>query len=251
MKRIIALLAACLLMMTGPALAQIDWPEPLGGSLSALRSYVDTVNTALAAQNAGQIDMAYELFDTFASLGMDGAVLPDDFALSYTAPVEMFIEMSGGSLYTLTLRVSDVSRFAPIAAACLYASCPDAATLEEARAVTDSYAAPAIADAQALLYDADAPTHSYEEEINTLQSSQPRAYFAYYPNQYGDETLWLQMTLIFPRPGSAQSAFVLGATPAPPPSAEEEYEGYFAQDNYSHLETFASPTPEPDSAAME
>lgn len=250
MKRIIALLAACFLMMTGTALAQIEWPEPLTGGPSALKNYVDTVNAALAAQNAGQIDMAYELYDTFASLGMDGVALPDDFSLSFTMPVEMFFEMSGGSLYTLTLRVSDVNRFSPIAAACLYAACPDVITLSDAKAVTDSYAAPAIADAQALRYDEDAPTHSYEEEINTLQSAQPRAYFAYYPDQYGDDVTWLQMTLIFPRPGSAQAAFVLGATPAPP-AAEEEYEGYYAEDNYSHLELFASPTPEPDSAAME
>jgi hypothetical protein len=30
-----------------------------------------------------------------------------------------------------------------------------------------------------------------------------------------------------------------------------EYEGFFAQDNFNHLEIFTTPTPEPDSAAME
>ena len=94
-------------------------------------------------------------------------------------------------------------------------------------------------------------THAFEEEVNDLQGSQPRAYFAYYPNQYGDGKSWLQMTLIFARPGSAGGALsVAGSTP-PPDKGDVEYEGYFSQDNYTHLETFATPTPEPDSAAME
>jgi hypothetical protein len=93
-------------------------------------------------------------------------------------------------------------------------------------------------------------THSFEENVVALQGSQPRAYFAYYPNQYGDGKSWLQMTLIFARPGSNEAGLALAdATPAP--NTDEEYEGYFSQDNYTHLEVFASPTPEPDSAAME
>ena len=93
-------------------------------------------------------------------------------------------------------------------------------------------------------------THSFEEEVIDLQGSQPRAYFAYYPNQYGDGKSWLQMTLIFARPGSEEAGLSLAdATPAP--HADEEYEGYFSHDNYTHLEIFATPTPEPDSAAME
>ena len=59
------------------------------------------------------------------------------------------------------------------------------------------------------------------------------------------------MTLIFPRPGSTDNNLALaGMTPAPS-SEDIEYEGFFAQDNYNHLEVFATPTPEPDSAAME
>ena len=89
-----------------------------------------------------------------------------------------------------------------------------------------------------------------DAEVIDLQGSQPRAYFAYYPNQYGDGKSWLQMTLIFARPGSEEAGLSLAdATPAP--HADEEYEGYFSQDNYSHFEIFATPTPEPDSAAME
>ena len=59
------------------------------------------------------------------------------------------------------------------------------------------------------------------------------------------------MTLIFARPGSEGGALsVAGSTP-PPPTGDEEYEGYFSQDNYAHLEIFVTPSPEPDSAAME
>jgi hypothetical protein len=58
------------------------------------------------------------------------------------------------------------------------------------------------------------------------------------------------MTLIFARPGSEDAPLGLAAA-TPAPAADEEYEGYFSKDNYNHFEVFASPTPEPDSAAME
>ena len=91
-------------------------------------------------------------------------------------------------------------------------------------------------------------THSFEEPVNELQSDQPRAYFAYYPNQFGDGNSWLQMTLIFARPGSPE-AFVLVPSTTPEPDAEDGV--WLSQDNYTHLEVFVTPTPEPDSAAME
>lgn len=239
MKKLAALLL-CLLMMTS-ALAEIAWPPSLSTGQAALRSYVDAVNLTLAQSGGGSIDMQYELYSTFASLGMNGADAPET--------VEMYFLLGESGLHSLTLRLCDPDQFELVAAACL-ASSSTAISVDSARELTAKYANVLRKDQADRLSNSEAMTHSFEEEVVDLQGSQPRAYFAYYPNQYGDGKSWLQMTLIFARPGSEGGELaVTGATPAP--SSDEEYEGYFSQDNYTHLEVFASPTPEPDSAAME
>ena len=243
MKRIAAL-SLCILLCFASALCEIAWPASLTSGQAALRNYVDNVNLRLAEQQAGVIDMQYELYSTFASMGMNGAETPE--------MVEMYFLLGEDGLHSLTLRICDADLFEVVAAACLCAS-SSAILWEDAQTLTAGYADVLRSDLQARQAspDAIAMTHSFEEEINALQGSQPRAYFAYYPNQYGDSKDWLQMTLIFARPGNQDAELAVdGATPAPP-SEETEYEGYFSQDNYNHLEIFATPTPEPDSAAME
>ena len=239
MKKLAALLL-CILMTTA-ALAEIDWPPALTSGQAALRNYVDTVNISLAQSGAGVIDMQYELYSAFASMGMDGAETPET--------VEMYFLLGEGGLHSLTLRMCDPDQFEKVAAACLSAA-SSAITPEDAQKITSTYANVLRKDLADKLSSADAMTHSFEEEVNDLQGSQPRAYFAYYPNQYGDGKHWLQMTLIFARPGSADAPLGLAAA-TPAPDTDVEYEGYFSQDNYNHFEVFASPTPEPDSAAME
>ena len=236
MKKLAALLL-CLMLMMPSALAEIEWPATLTTGQARLRNYVDTVNLNLSQLGGSVIDMKYELYATFASLGMDGADAPDT--------VEMYFLLGEAGLHSLTLRICDADKFETVAAACLSAS-SSAISVDSARELTGKYAAIMRKD-QA---NADAMTHSFEEDVVDLQGSQSRAYFAYYPNQYGDGKSWLQMTLIFARPGSNEAGLALAyATPAP--NTDEEYEGYFSQDNYTHLEVFTSPTPEPDSAAME
>ena len=239
MKKLAALLL-CILMTTA-ALAEIDWPPALTSGQAALRNYVDTVNISLAQSGAGVIDMQYELYSAFASMGMDGAETPET--------VEMYFLLGEGGLHSLTLRMCDPDQFEKVAAACLSAA-SSAITPEDAQKITATYANVLRKDLADKLSSADAMTHSFEEEVNDLQGSQPRAYFAYYPNQYGDGKHWLQMTLIFARPGSADAPLGLAAA-TPAPDTDVEYEGYFSQDNYNQFEVFASPTPEPDSAAME
>lgn len=242
MKKLAAQLL-CLLMMASTALAEIEWPATPKAGQAALISYVDAVNTLLAEEQSGVIDMKYELYSTFASLGMNGEETPET--------VEMYFLLGDSGLQSLTLRICDADQFESVAAACLTASSTGVQP-EEARRLTASYASVLRQDIAAAQSDPQtAMTHAFEEEVNDLQGSQPRAYFAYYPNQYGDGKSWLQMTLIFARPGSDGAGLsVAGYTPAPD-KGDVEYEGYFSQDNYTHLEVFASPTPEPDSAAME
>ncbi len=235
MKKLAALLL-CLLLLT-TAIAEIAWPASLTSGQARLRSYVEDVNLTLTQLGGGTIDMQYELYSTFASMGMNGADAPET--------VEMYFLLGDAGLHSLTLRICDADQFELVAAACL-ASSSASISVDSARELTAKYAAVMRKD-QA---NPDAMTHSFEEDVIELQGSQPRAYFAYYPNQYGDGKSWLQMTLIFARPGSENAALSLAdATPAP--NTDEEYEGYFSQDNYTHLEVFATPTPEPDSAAME
>ena len=235
MKKLAALLL-CLMLLT-TATAEIAWPASLTSGQARLRSYVEDVNLTLTQLGGGTIDMQYELYSTFASMGMNGADAPET--------VEMYFLLGDAGLHSLTLRICDADQFELVAAACL-ASSSAAISVDSARELTAKYAAVMRKD-QA---NPDAMTHSFEEDVIDLQGSQPRAYFAYYPNQYGDGKSWLQMTLIFARPGSEDAGLgVADATPAP--NTDEEYEGYFSQDNYTHLEVFATPTPEPDSAAME
>ena len=235
MKKLISLLL-CLLMMTS-ASAEIQWPAAMTSGQAALRNYVDTVNLTLAQQGAGVIDMQYELYTAFASLGMDGADAPET--------VEMYFQLGDGGLHSLTLRLCDADRFEKVASAC-FAAASSAISLESARSLVAGYA-----DVMRKDKASDDMTHSFEEPVNELQSDQPRAYFAYYPNQFGDGNSWLQMTLIFARPGSAVNDLAVAGLTPPPPTEDVEYEGFFAQDNFNHLEIFTTPTPEPDSAAME
>ena len=235
MKKLISLLL-CLLMLTS-ASAEIQWPAAMSSGQAALRNYVDTVNLTLAQQGAGVIDMQYELYTAFASLGMDGADAPET--------VEMYFQLGDGGLHSLTLRLCDADRFEKVASACL-AAASSTISLESARSLVAGYA-----DVMRKDKATDDMTHSFEEPVNELQSDQPRAYFAYYPNQFGDGNSWLQMTLIFARPGSAVNDLAVAGLTPPPPTEDVEYEGFFAQDNFNHLEIFTTPTPEPDSAAME
>ena len=235
MKKLISLLL-CLLMLTS-ASAEIQWPAAMTSGQAALRNYVDTVNLTLAQQGAGVIDMQYELYTAFASLGMDGADAPET--------VEMYFQLGDGGLHSLTLRLCDADRFEKVASACL-AAASSAISLESARSLVAGYA-----DVMRKDKATDDMTHSFEEPVNELQSDQPRAYFAYYPNQFGDGNSWLQMTLIFALPGSAVNDLAVAGLTPPPPTEDVEYEGFFAQDNFNHLEIFTTPTPEPDSAAME
>ena len=235
MKKLISLLL-CLLMLTS-ASAEIQWPAAMTSGQAALRNYVDNVNLTLAQQGAGVIDMQYELYTAFASLGMDGADAPET--------VEMYFQLGDGGLHSLTLRLCDADRFEKVASACL-AAASSAISLESARSLVAGYA-----DVMRNDKASDDMTHSFEEPVNELQSDQPRAYFAYYPNQFGDGNSWLQMTLIFARPGSAFNDLAVAGLTPPPPTEDVEYEGFFAQDNFNHLEIFTTPTPEPDSAAME
>lgn len=237
MKKLAALLL-CVLMMTSAAMAAIEWPASPTAGHRQLQTFVETANAALAANGGGVIDMRYELYTTFASLGMDGVEMPEDPFADFTMPVELHVTMAEEGVHAVTLRMQDVNRFAVTAAACIHAASPNAVSYEQAHAITKAYAASVLSE----------PNRGFEEEVNDVQGYQPRAYFAYYPNQFQDERNWIQLTLIFSRPGSVDAPVIV---PVNTPAPTEGDHVWLSEDNFSHLEIFVTPTPEPDSAAME
>ena len=237
MKKLAALLLG-LLMITAAALADIAWPDGLTAGQQQLKDYIGRVNAALAVSGGGQIDVLHWLSPGMADLGMDGLELPDDPFAEYDPPAEISVILGDEGLHSIVLRMQDPDRFALVAAACIHAASPTAVTPASASAIASAYAGSIKA----------APNQGFEEAVNDIQSAQPRAYFAYYPDQYKDEHNWLQLTLIFARPGSPDALVIVPAT-TPAPQVTDGV--WLSDDNYTPLELFPNPTPEPDSAAME
>lgn len=237
MRKVTAFLLL-LMMMTGTALAEIKWPTLKTAGQERLQGYILRVNENLATQGQGQVNTIFEFYETFATMGVTasaGAEVPED--------VEMTFLLDAEGVQVLQLRVRDAGHFAPIAAACIQAASPTAITLEAALGEANGYVRRTV----------EAPYTAFEDEVNTMQGTAPRVYYAYYPNQYADGVDWRQLTLIFPLPGSEDAP--LAVTPEPIPGMDVDGNEVYSMntrtydDNYQHLEVFVTPTPEPDSAA--
>lgn len=236
-KRILALL--CALLLPAVALGEIAWPSEMDAGQAELKAYIDQVNVNQAQQNHPAVNSLFECYPSFATLGItaqDMAEIPEG--------VEMTFALEAGHLDSLTLRVSDPSRFAALAASCIQAASPET-TLEDALADPAYHANKAT----------NSPTDSFEDQLELANGLTPRVYYAYFPNQYKDGVDWLQMTLVFPMPGAEGSS--LSATPVPGSAHtwsdseyDTDYDGYDF-DGGTHLELFATATPEPDSPAGE
>lgn len=232
------LLAAMLLPFRGPA--EVSWKENTPAQ-QTLKVYITNVNSFLAQSGEQEINTLFEMYDKLAVMGTTmtpGAETPEG--------VEVTVTLTYDSLNTLQLRVNDVASFPRIAAAFLRALNPEGMTAEEAIKVPSERAGKAVKD----------PDNSFEDEVEELNGTSPRTYYAYYPNQYHDGINWIQMTIIFPLAGYWDGKGITdGASPTKGPDTysgnDAEYDGYFSSDDYSHLEIFTTPTPEPDSPAGE
>ncbi len=221
------------LLLPWTALAELSIPTDTAGQ-AALADYLGRVNTHLAENGMPQVNSDFGCFETIAVFGItqeDNAEVPEH--------VELTFSLYRDSLNSVELRASDPEVFRYVAAACLKAA-DEAMTWDDAM--------------KKVKYPADQarnePTTSFEDKIFEGNGTSPRAFFAYYPNQWQDGVNWVQMTLFFPMPGSSEGMTV---TPTPPPVVEdlEGYNDIRAEDTYIHLETNVTPTPEADSPAGE
>ena len=237
MRKLAAMLLL-LMMICSTALAELSWPKLTTDGQEQLRTYVERVNANLESQGQPAINSIFELYETFATMGVtasDGADIPDG--------VELTFLMDASGMQQLQLRVSSTGQFAPFAAACIQACSPAAITLEAALAEATGYTQRTL----------DAPYTAFEDAVNAAQGASPRAYYAYYPNQYSDNVDWRQLTLVFPLPGSEDAPLAVTPEPAAIPDIDLN-ELYSMNTNtyeseYQHLEVFVTNTPEPDSAA--
>lgn len=238
-KRCLALLLV-LLILPAAGTGEPAWRQDTPAQ-KVLREFITDVNGFLTEQGEQPVNSLFEMYKSQAVFGI--TLFPD---AETPENVEITVTMTYDSLNMLQLRVSDIQRFPVIAAAFLRALEPETMSFEEARAVPAAKAKKAASE----------PANSFEEEIETLNGDSPRTYYAYYPNQYGNGISWIQMTIVFPLAGLWEGGKVLeGALPTRGPDNysgnDADYEGYFSEDDYTHLEVFATETPEPDSAAAE
>ena len=247
--------AALLVLMTmlvcavAWASGDIDWDTPAAGqnlsgnaAVEMLKDYIRCVNETLISSGAGKIDPCYELYPTFASLGLNGA--------EFAQHAEITVNMNATGITSLVLRMDNLTSFALIGGALVQQTSPNSITLDEAVSAVQAY----VRKVQES--NGNGVVESFEEQPILSQGTQTRLYGAYYPNQYHDNANWMQLTIIFPQPGSVDGGLLLnndaGPTATPDPDGDE-ISGYFPFDGFqdSHLEVFVTPTPEPDSAAME
>ena len=136
--------AALLVLMTmlvcavAWAFGDIDWDTPAAGqnlsgnaAVEMLKDYIRRVNETLVSSGAGKIDPCYELYPTFASLGLDGAELAQH--------AEITVNMNATGITSLVLRMDNLTNFALIGGALVQQTSPNSITLDEAVSAVQAY----------------------------------------------------------------------------------------------------------------
>lgn len=242
-KRICALFLA-LILTAGSSFADLKWQE-ITPAQKALKTYISNVNGFLLENGEPEVNSIFEQLNDVAELGItsaDNSDMPEDV----TVTVYMYYD----SLNRLILRVNDASRFGRIAAAFLRALNPGTMTQEESLKTPTERASKAI----------KAPADSFRDyvEDEMLNGTSPRTFYSYHPNQYYDGVNWMQLMIIFPLAEywNEETGIITGTEDTPmalsnDPDQAKEYEGYYSEDSYTHMDVTVTATPEPDSAAME
>ena len=222
-----------MLMMLCACSAQADltWPEKMTPGQQLLRTYIEQVNVNLLSLGAEPVNRLFECYSGFASLGVTTS--PDS---DVPENMELVVNMSDYGLQKLTLRVASLDQFANLAASCIQAASAGQIELKDAMNDPQAYA----------VRVAKEPANSFADDVLEQQGDAVRSYFSYAPNEFSDGRDWLTMTLIFPWSSDYSSGVVVTPTPAPQIDYGNEYEGSRFEDDYTHLEVFATESPSPD-----
>ena len=248
-KKICVLLTVMFLVITGSSLADLKLRKETPAQ-EMLATYIANVNSFLAENGELELNRIFDEQNTVVELGI--TVSDEDFE----PDVVVDIWMRYDSLHYLVLRVNNTDRFPPIAAAFLQALNPKTMTQEEALKIPTERARKAAKAPSDSFSDHEFDIYA-EKEQEILNGEKPQSYYAYYPNQYHNDENWLQLMVIFPLEGYWNVETGIVSDEAQPKIQDrdadqsEEYDGYYAADDYEHLRVFTTETPEPDSAAAE
>ena len=215
-----------------------------------MRAYVRPKGTHTSSEAQALVQTRFaainSLFGNFPQVTVMGITGEDDAEIP--EGVEITVSMFYDTLATLELRVNDLGRFPVIAASIIKALYGETKSWGDVLHIPEERAKRAREN----------PGDSFEEPVDETNGENPRTYYAYYPNEYHDGVNWIQMTLVFPMAGAWDGdRITLGTERSenenmlPEEEANPDYTGYFSTDDYTHLEVFATATPEPDSAAAE
>ena len=248
-RRLSALLLA-LLLLTGSSLADLKLKEKTPAQ-KKLKTYLENVNAFLTENGEEEINHIFDQLDEVAELGVTSS---DDAYEPENVTVTVYLRYD--SIHYLLLRVNDANRFPRIAGAFLRALNPTTMTQVESLKTPAERAGKAIRNPADSFADYDFDIFA-DKDTAILNGEKPRTFYAYYPNQYHDNVNWMEMMIVFPLPEywDEELGVVSGEketkAPSHDPDQAEGYEGYYPVDDYTHLEIFSTPTPEPDSAAAE
>lgn len=248
-KRICALLAVFILLVTGSSFADLKLKDKTPAQ-KMLAAYIGNVNEFLAENGEMELNRIFDEQNSVVEIGI--TLSDEDFEPDVVADIYMRYD----SLHYLVLRVNSTDRFPAIAGAFIRALDPETMTQEESLKTPAERARKAAANPNDSFSDHEFDIYA-EKEQEILNGERPQSFYAYYPNQYHNEENWLQLMIIFPLNGywnggsGVISEEAQPRTPDRDSDQDKEYDGYYAADDYEHLRVFTTATPEPDSAAAE
>ena len=245
-KRIFALLLV-LVMIAGCGIAdELPLRDSTPGQ-KMLKNYMSRVNDFLVENGDYEINRVFDETDNVVELGISSA--PDN---PEPEVVGVTVYMRYDGIHYMLVRVSDVNRFPRVAGAFIRALSPDTITKEQAMATPAERAQRVVSNPSDSFVDYEFDKYE-DKEKEILNGEKPQVTYAYYPNQYQTHKDWLQMMIIFPLPEywDQDEGIIMKVETTDPPFDEEGEGGYFPDNRLVTLEANATPTPEPDSAAME
>ena len=258
-KRIVLLLLAIMLAIpAGSSLAELNLRDETPAQ-KMLKAYMENVNIFLQENGELPINKVFDQANSIVEMGF--ALTEDAFKPEgVTVTVHLFYDQ----LWYMLVRVDNdnMNRFPQIAAAFIRALNPKTMTQADALKLPT----------QRLQKALSAPDNSFEDyeydiyadrESTILNGERPQTYYAYYPNQYKENPRvdWMELMIVFPfaQYWDAENGVITDSSGDNTGKYNDENgepipDSYFADDaknSFTHIEYFATPTPEPDSAAGE